>query len=82
MQRWKIWTLRLKLILSGKDYGEYKENLGYYELKQQKPWFDERCSKLLDQMKQIKLHWLKHPSEINGANVNNVRREVSIQFQE
>jgi hypothetical protein len=26
-----------------------KENLGYFELKKQKPWFDERCSKLLDQ---------------------------------
>jgi hypothetical protein len=22
-----------------------KENLGYYELKKHKPWFDERCSK-------------------------------------
>jgi hypothetical protein len=26
------------------------ENLGYYELKQYKPWFDE-CPKLLDQRK-------------------------------
>jgi hypothetical protein len=25
-----------------------KEILVYYELKQHKPWFDERCSKLLD----------------------------------
>jgi hypothetical protein len=29
-----------------------KESQGYYELKQHKPWFDERCSKLLDQRKQ------------------------------
>jgi hypothetical protein len=26
-----------------------KESLGYYELKQHKPWFDEGCSELLDQ---------------------------------
>jgi hypothetical protein len=32
-----------------------KESLGYYELKKHKPWFDERCSKLLDQRKQAKL---------------------------
>jgi hypothetical protein len=25
-----------------------KESLGYYELKKQKPWFDEGCSELLD----------------------------------
>jgi len=24
------------------------ESLGYYELKQHKPWFDEKCSKLLN----------------------------------
>jgi hypothetical protein len=28
-----------------------KESLGYYELKKHKPWFDEGCSKLLDQRK-------------------------------
>jgi hypothetical protein len=35
------------------------ESLDYYELKQQhKLWFDECCFKLLDQRKQVKLHWL------------------------
>jgi hypothetical protein len=34
-----------------------KENLGYYELRKYKPWFDEGCSKLLDQRKQAKLQW-------------------------
>jgi hypothetical protein len=29
-----------------------KEDLGYYELKKHKLWFDEGCSKLLDQRKQ------------------------------
>jgi hypothetical protein len=35
-----------------------KENLGYYGLKEHKQWFDEGCSKLLDQRKQAKLQWL------------------------
>jgi hypothetical protein len=32
-----------------------KESLGYFELKKHKPWFDEGCSKLLDQRKEAKL---------------------------
>jgi hypothetical protein len=41
-----------------------KESLGYFELKKQhKPWFDEGCSKSLDQRKQAKLQWLQDPSE-------------------
>jgi hypothetical protein len=54
-----------------------KESLGYFELKKHKPWFDEGCSKLLDQRTQAKLQWLQDPSEINGDNLNNVRREAS-----
>jgi hypothetical protein len=57
------------------------ESLGYYELKQHKPWFDEGCSELLDQRKQAKLQWLQDPSEINGENLNNVRREASRHFR-
>jgi hypothetical protein len=49
-----------------------KKSLGYYELKKHKPWFDEGCSKLLDQREQAKLQWLQDPSEINGDNLNNV----------
>jgi hypothetical protein len=50
-----------------------KENLGYYGLKQYKPWFDEGCSALLDQRKQAKLQWLQDPCEINVDNLKNVR---------
>jgi hypothetical protein len=57
-----------------------KESLGYYELKKYKPWFDEGCSKLLDQRKQAKLQWLQDPNQINGDNFNNVRREASRHF--
>jgi hypothetical protein len=32
-----------------------KESLGYFEFKEHKPWFDEECSKLLDQRKEAKL---------------------------
>jgi restriction endonuclease S subunit len=45
-----------------------KENLGYFELKKHKQWFNEGCSKLLDQRKEAKLQWLQDPSEINGDN--------------
>jgi hypothetical protein len=58
-----------------------KESLGYFEMKKHKPWFDEGFSKLLDQRKEAKLQWLQGPSEINGDNLNNVRREGSRYFR-
>jgi hypothetical protein len=55
-----------------------EESLGYPELKKHKPWFDERCSKLLDQRQQAKLQWLQDPSEINGdvkpADISRIKR--------
>jgi hypothetical protein len=58
-----------------------KKNLGNYELRKHKPWFDEGCSKLLDQSKQAKLQWLQYPSEINGDILNTVRREATRYFR-
>jgi hypothetical protein len=58
-----------------------KESLGYFELKKHKPWFDEGRTKLLDRRKQAKLQWLQDPSEINGDNLNNVRREARRYFR-
>jgi hypothetical protein len=58
-----------------------KERLGYFELKKDKPWFDEGCSRLLDQSKEAKLQWLHDASEINGDNLINVRREASRYFR-
>jgi hypothetical protein len=58
-----------------------KEGLGYIELKKYRPWFDEGCPKLLDQRKQADLQWLQDPSEINGDNMNNLRREASRHFR-
>jgi hypothetical protein len=55
----KAWeTIRENIKISA------KEGLGYYELKKHKPWFDEGCSKLLDQRKQARLQWLQDPSEV------------------
>jgi hypothetical protein len=66
----RVWeTIRDNIKISA------KESLGYYELKKHKPWFDEGCSKLLDQRKQAKLQWLQDPSEINGDNLNNLRHK-------
>jgi len=36
--------------------------LGYYELKQHKPWFNEDFSTLIYQGKQAKLQWLQNTS--------------------
>jgi hypothetical protein len=58
-----------------------KESLGHFELKKHKPWFDEGCSKLLDERKEAKLQWLQDPSGINGDNLNNVRRKASKYFR-
>jgi hypothetical protein len=44
---WKIIRETIKLSA--------KESLGYYELKNHKPWSAEGCSKLIDQKKQAKL---------------------------
>jgi Golgi nucleoside diphosphatase len=58
-----------------------KESLGYYKLKKHKPRFDERCSELLDKRKQAKLKWLQDPCEVNGDNLNNIKREASRHFR-
>jgi uncharacterized protein YaaR (DUF327 family) len=58
-----------------------KENLRYHKLKNNKPWFADECSKLIDQQKQDKLQWLQNPSQINGDNLQNLRCETSITFR-
>jgi hypothetical protein len=58
-----------------------QENLGYCESKHHKPWFDEECSKLVDQRKQAKLQWLQDPGEVNEDNLRDVRREASRHFR-
>jgi hypothetical protein len=41
-----------------------KWSLGRYEEKQQKPWYDEKCSQFLDQRKQAKMQWLQNQTEV------------------
>jgi hypothetical protein len=50
-------------------------------MRKHKLWFDKRCSKLLNQRKEVKFQWLQDLSEINGANLNNGRREESRLFR-
>jgi hypothetical protein len=50
-------------------------------LKKNKPWFDEGCSKLLEQRKQAKLQRFQYSSKINGDNLNNIRREANRNFR-
>jgi len=50
-------------------------------LKQHKPWFDEECSRLLDQRKQVKMQWLQNTNQRNVSDLNIVRREASRHFR-
>jgi hypothetical protein len=56
------------------------ESLGH-ELKHHKPWFDEKCSKLLDQRNQAKLQWLQNTSQTNGDNLSNITHKTSRPFR-
>jgi hypothetical protein len=51
------------------------------QIEQHKPCFDEACSKLLDQRKQVKLQWLQDPRKINGDNQNDIKHEASRHFR-
>jgi hypothetical protein len=43
------------------------QSLGYYALKEHKPWFNKGCSELFNHRKQAEMQWLQDPSEINGV---------------
>jgi hypothetical protein len=58
-----------------------KDSLGYHSLQHNTPWFDDECSKLIDQRKQAKLQWLQNPSQISRDNLQNLRRETSRKFR-
>jgi hypothetical protein len=50
-------------------------------VKKHTPWFDKRCSKLLDKRKKAKPQWLQDPSKINENTLNNTRCEPSRHFR-
>jgi hypothetical protein len=58
-----------------------KDNVGYQKLKHNKPWFDDECSKLIDQWKQTKLQWFQNPNQISRDNLKNLRSETSRTFR-
>jgi hypothetical protein len=68
-------TIRENNIISA------KESLGYYQLKRYRLIFDERCSTLLAQRKQVKSQWLQNRSEINWDGLNNIRCEALRHFR-
>jgi hypothetical protein len=47
--------------------------LTYYELKEDKQWFDEWSSELSEHKKQPKSQWLKVPSEKNWDKLKNIK---------
>jgi restriction endonuclease S subunit len=49
-----------------------KEIVRYHRLKHNKPWFNDKCSKYLDQRKQIKLQFLQNLSPDYGDNLQNL----------
>jgi hypothetical protein len=57
-----------------------KQSLGHYMLEHNKPWFEDECSKLLDRKNRAKLQLLQNPSQMNGDNMDDVRREASRTF--
>jgi hypothetical protein len=58
-----------------------EDSLSLYELRQYKPWFDEKCSQFLDERKQVRMQWLQDPNQSNTDNLNNIRREASRHFE-
>jgi hypothetical protein len=71
----ELWKLLQNIKISA------NESLGYFEFKTHKSWFDERCSKLLDQRQHAKLQWLNNPSQKNRDNLNRIGREASRHFR-
>ena len=51
-------------------------DLGLYELKQHKPWFDGEYSRFSNLRKQIKMQWLQDPKQNKVDTLYNVRREA------
>jgi hypothetical protein len=58
-----------------------KEGISHCGAKHHKQWFDEECSKLVDQRKLAKLQWLQNPSVVNEGNLSNVRWEATRHFR-
>jgi DNA anti-recombination protein RmuC len=58
-----------------------EDSLSLYELRQYKPWFDEKRSQFLGERKQVRMHCLQDLNQSNTDNLNNIRREASIHFK-
>ena len=54
--------------LSGKRGALYEQGI-IIELKQNKPWFDEKSARFLDERKQAKIQWFQDPNQSNIDNL-------------
>ncbi|KAJ4433902.1 hypothetical protein ANN_16215 [Periplaneta americana] len=54
-----------------------EQNIGYYETKKKKPWFDEDCCMVVERRKQAKFKFLQDPVEVNRDNYFNKKREAN-----
>jgi hypothetical protein len=61
------------------EYKNFSQREGCCELKKGKPRFDEGCSELLGQRKQVRLQRLQDPSEIKGDNLDNVIHKTMVE---
>ena len=57
------------------------KSLVLYAQKQRKPWFDEECSKCLNQRMQATMQQLQDPNHSNVHNMCDVRSEASRHFR-
>ena len=55
----------------------FVENIGFYEVRKKKPWFDDDCSNIVERRKQAKLKFLQNPTQFNRDNYHTERRETS-----
>jgi hypothetical protein len=60
------------------EHGKLLEKIKNF--RQRESWFDEGCSKLLNERKQAKLQRLYVTSEIDGDNLNYIRHGVIMHF--
>ncbi|KAJ4449713.1 hypothetical protein ANN_01117 [Periplaneta americana] len=54
-----------------------EQSIGYYEIKNEKPWFDKDCCTVVERRKQEKLKFLQDPVERNKDIYSNERQEAS-----
>jgi hypothetical protein len=58
-----------------------KDNVGVFETRTNKPYFDRERSELANKKKQAKLIWLRNPNDQTSEDFSNVRRNTCRTFK-